>query len=238
MDASAGPPAPEPRDHWTQGMAPRSTKDIAVKEVREMDPSKTSIYVQGVLVRDGMAPAADAGGAAPIDGNGLNDLLKWSIANSSGADLTALRERVARGEYDPFAYREHLDAMLGEPDLARMRTQLKIIVDDASEPDARARALEEIEFLAESIDNANDLLKIGGLKTVIDCLGQRDAVVAKAAAAVLATCTQNNPTCQTAALAANLVHTLLAAMLGDDNHQKARARPPARAVAPLSLIHI
>lgn len=233
---AAGPPAQEAaaRDNWNDGMGARSTAGMSVREVREMDPSKTSIYTQGVLVRDGMAPAAESG-AVPIQGNGLNDLLKWSIGNSSGADLQALRERVARGEYDPSAYREYLDAMMGEPDLARMRTHLKTLLDEASDAEARVGALEEIEFLAESIDNANDLLKVGGLKTVVSCLGQEDARVAGAAASAIATCTQNNPTCQAAALAANLVHTLLAGLIGDDDRQKASARPrergPARARA-------
>jgi hypothetical protein len=210
---------------------------MTVKEVREMDPSKTSIYTQGKLVRDGMAPAgADAGPAALPEGNGLNDLLKWSISNANEADLTSLRERVARGEYDPAQHREFLEAMMGEGDLTKMRNQLKVVLDDDADPDAKVRSLEEIEFLTESIDNANDLLKVGGLMTVIDCLGKPGVAIPKAAAAVIATCTQNNPKCQQAALDARLVHTLLAGMIGEDARQKVCVRACSSPTAAIPLL--
>lgn len=199
---------------WDEGMQPASTLDNPVKEVREMDPKYTSVFNQGVLVQDGAAAeeASAPAGAVPLEGNSLNDLLRWSIANARDGDLEALQERTARGDFDPKAFRDHLDAMLGQGDLATMKQALGRLFDEASTAEVQVEALEEIEFLCEAIDNANDLLQVGGLSSVMTCLDSTKAGVAHAAAGVLATCLQNNAKCQTAAVAAGLVPSLLSAI--------------------------
>ena len=152
---------------------------VLPSEVREQSTAKTSVYRQGTLVYDGatgqaVGPAAAQGAGAAGPGNSLNEMLKWSIENS---DPEELARRAAEGEkHTPKQIdKEIMDMLLGQPIVAKMRECMgklenACLADDAAgDLDEGAAALEELEYYAEDLDNALDLVKIGGLQTLMRC---------------------------------------------------------------------
>eukprot|EP01027_Heterolobosea_sp_BB2_P008848 GEZU01013125.1.p2 GENE.GEZU01013125.1~~GEZU01013125.1.p2 ORF type:complete len:298 (+),score=85.64 GEZU01013125.1:341-1234(+) len=90
-----------------------------------------------------------------------------------------------------------MNVLFPESDATKMKKKAEILKDKNSTDEDKVAALEELEFLVETIDNANDLHKVGGLVIVLHTLRtSQSANVRKQAAWVLATAAQNNPTFQ------------------------------------------
>jgi len=129
--------------------------------------------------------------------------------------------------------------LLGQPTVAKMRECLgKLEVDALCAPgglDDGATALEELEYYAEDLDNAGDLVKIGGLAALRRCcaLGLLDAdeanateveavqaaeeeaaALREAACGVLAAMVQNHPKVAKAARGVGIPQLLLALLSG------------------------
>lgn len=100
---------------------------------------------------------------------------------------------------------------------------------DAAAQDAVVAALDELTDLAENVENANDLVTLGGVPALLDVL--RDCTrprVWAAACAVVAALVANNPRGQEALLAADALTFLLS---GLGNFQRAALEEPAAAAA-------
>ena len=189
------------------------------KNVIEQPTSKTSIYKQGELIYDG-ATGLTVGGAAAADdsedplGQGMNQLLNWGIRNS---DPDELKRRADAGETHTLTPldKEMLEMLLGQPTVAQMRSCLaklepEVLLQEGGE-EAGLLALEELEFHCEDLDNANDLVKISGLKLMLAlCEGEEvSAEVKEGACAVIAAGMQSNPPFQQAAVALCVPEALL-----------------------------
>jgi len=83
-------------------------------------------------------------------------------------------------------------------DLDRMKESLTLLKDEKNEHSVLeiTKSLEELEDLVESIDNANDLVKINGLHVILPLLRSTESTIRSATASVLTTCLQNNPNFQ------------------------------------------
>jgi len=83
-------------------------------------------------------------------------------------------------------------------DLDRMKESLTLLKDEKNEHSVQeiTKSLEELEDLVESIDNANDLVKINGLHVILPLLRSTESTIRSATASVLTTCLQNNPNFQ------------------------------------------
>jgi len=189
------------------------------KKVIEQPTSKTSIYKQGELIYDG-ATGLTVGSAASADdsddplGQGMNQLLNWGIRNS---DPEELKRRADAGETHTLTPldKEMLEMLLGQPTVAQMRSCLaklepEVLLQEGGE-EAGLLALEELEFHSEDLDNANDLVKISGLKLMLAlCEGKEvSAEVKEGACAVIAAGMQSNPAFQQAAVALCVPEALL-----------------------------
>ena len=189
------------------------------KKVIEQPTSKTSIYKQGELVYDGATGLTVGGAASAADsedplGQGMNSLLNWGIRNS---DPDELKRRAEAGETHTLTPldKEMLEMLLGQPTVAQMRSCLaklepEVLLQEGGE-EAGLLALEELEFHCEDLDNANDLVKISGLKLMLAlCEGKEvGAEVKEGACAVIAAGMQSNPPFQQAAVALCVPEALL-----------------------------
>merc|ERR1719378_1926225 len=135
----------------------------------------------------------------------MNELLQWGIQNS---DPEELKRRAEAGETKQLSAldKEMLDVLLGQPTVAAMRALLvKLEPEAIGQPNGEEDALvavEELEFHCEDLDNANDLAKIGGLKTLLSLAAAAvDPELKEGALGVIAAGLQNNPPFQQAAAA-------------------------------------
>ncbi|KAJ3414630.1 hsp70 nucleotide exchange factor fes1 [Chytridiales sp. JEL 0842] len=90
-----------------------------------------------------------------------SDLLQWSILNTATANEDAparsASDQVKHEKIDP----KWVDIILGKPDAVRMKELVELISDTAKSSAERLSAFDELEMLVESLDNANDLRKLG-----------------------------------------------------------------------------
>ena len=112
-------------------------------EVREQDPTKTSVYCAGELVYDGATGEGIGKPGSSGPGQSLNEMLKWSIEHSDSAELA---RRAAEGAAPPSQLdKEILDMLLGQPTVAKVRlrehetTRCARCHDDARPADSPAR---------------------------------------------------------------------------------------------------
>jgi len=79
-------------------------------------------------------------------------------------------------------------------DVDRMKELLTLLNDEKNEHSVQeiTKALEELEDLVESIDNANDLVKINGLHVILPLLRSTESTIRSGTASVISTCLQNN----------------------------------------------
>ena len=87
--------------------------------------------------------------------------------------------------------------------------QLRIFSAEGSTVQEREAALDELNFLTEAIDNANDLPQLGGLAPLIAALQDPAAGIRERAAWTLGTCSQNNIAFQLQLMASGGVEPLL-----------------------------
>jgi HEAT repeat protein len=119
----------------------------------------------------------------------LPSLLQWATANTDPSAPPA----------PPTMTNEEMRQWMGvlmKTDSDKMKENIAILTKEGATPAEREEALEELNALCESIDNACDLHKVGGLVPVLATLTDPSAVLRAKAAWLLATCAHNNPRVQ------------------------------------------
>jgi hypothetical protein len=124
----------------------------------------------------------------------MESLLKWSLANTPANDDPDRPRPAPRTDLDPGI----IDAILGKPDAQRMKEALEVAIDETKTEDDRVNALDEIELLVESIDNANDLVKLRMWEPIhaLAASTKSPASIRTNALWVIGTALQNNPAAQ------------------------------------------
>ncbi|RYP09048.1 hypothetical protein DL764_001544 [Monosporascus ibericus] len=167
----------------------------------------------------------------------LNELLKWSIENSttpqsnpspdSAADTegAAAQQQPTSTEATPRNLDPELLAQLfGGPSDAELM-QAAVAHATSRDPEitleSRLTALDNLEQLIESLDNANLLSKLGLWTPLLGLLGHGEARIRLMATWCVATAVQNNAPCQERLVALGGVERLVAMALGE------RASAPA-----------
>ncbi|KAH9910084.1 Fes1-domain-containing protein [Xylariomycetidae sp. FL2044] len=151
----------------------------------------------------------------------LNELLKWSIENSenSTSDPNAPKTTLSP---------EALAALMGAPSDAELM-QSNMATVTSSDPSVtladRLTALDNLEQMIESLDNANLLSRLGLWTPLLELLGHEEADVRRMAAWCVGTAVQNNEPCQERLLALGGVERLVRMALGrrDGNPMEKRA---------------
>jgi len=149
----------------------------------------------------------------------MESLLRWGIEHSTPGDSAAVSERK---DLDPAI----IDYILGKPDAQLMKEALEVALDVSKDEDKRIAAMDELEMLVESIDNANDLQKLRmweplhglvGLPATTDGLRLQTLWV-------LGTALQNNPAAQLAYLSLDPIPTILACLSPSSNSAGTRSK--------------
>ncbi|KAH7100366.1 Fes1-domain-containing protein [Auriculariales sp. MPI-PUGE-AT-0066] len=137
----------------------------------------------------------------------MQSLLRWGIENS---DPEQLREAqtAPRQPLDPAI----IDHILGKPDAVRMKESLEVAVDDTKTEDERVAALDELEMLIESIDNANDMTVLNMWTPLLSLLNSESDHLVVNTLWVLGTAIQNNPKAQADFLARDPLPLLVTAL--------------------------
>ncbi|KAI1853700.1 hypothetical protein JX265_003967 [Neoarthrinium moseri] len=143
----------------------------------------------------------------------LNDLLKWSIENSTkGEDNTTDTQVPLR---TPNA--DAIKALLGGPSDADLMVAAMTNItspDPEITRESKLTAFDNLEQLIESLDNANLLAKLGLWTPLVELLGHDEAEFRLMAAWVVGTAVQNNPPCQERLVALGGIEKLVAMALG------------------------
>lgn len=144
------------------------------------------------------------------DNSGVPDslwkaLFEWSIRHQDGTSSTSSSTAAPLSDTD----RQWLEEALasGMVDLSKQLVEIKTQLEtslpsSATQEDVdrdtenKARLLDELLDLVESIDQAKDLSTIGGLSTLLRVIDNGVPCLQWRAAEVIATCAQNNPEVQ------------------------------------------
>jgi hsp70-interacting protein len=148
-----------------------------------------------------------------MDKKHLNDLLKWSVENS-----TKHEDNTGPGDaYTPNA--EALAALFGggpsDADLMKAAVEHITSTDPEVTRESRLTAFDNLEQLIEGLDNANLLAKLGLWTPLLEQLANDDAAMRRMAAWVVGTAVQNNAPCQERLTALGGVEKLTALALGE-----------------------
>lgn len=150
---------------------------------------------------------------ANMDNKGLNGLLKWSInASTEKEDNTGPSPNIRSPNADAIA------ALLGGPsDADLMRAAMANVT--SSDPEitleSKLNALDNLEQLIESLDNANLLTNLGLWTPLLELLGHDVPDIRRMAAWVVGTAVQNNEPSQERLVALGGVEKLTAMVLGE-----------------------
>lgn len=150
------------------------------------------------------------------DQNNLNELLKWSVENSSSSDAPP------KTQLNP----ELLAQLLGGPsDADRMRDSMTAILAPLSQCDLPNKliAFENFELLIEQIDNANNMQPMGLWPPLISQLENEEVELRRMAAACVSAAVQNNVKSQEFALGHGVVPKL-AKLATEDGELKVRKK--------------
>ncbi|KAI1823178.1 nucleotide exchange factor Fes1-domain-containing protein [Xylaria intraflava] len=142
----------------------------------------------------------------------LNELLKWSIENSTSAP-DGTTDAAPRSTLNP----ETLAALMGGPsDADLMRESMTAI--QSSDPEitleSKLVAFDNLEQLIESLDNANLLSKLGLWTPLLECLAHDEDEIRLMAAWCVGTAVQNNEPCQERLVALGGIEKLVQMAVG------------------------
>ncbi|KAK8002780.1 hypothetical protein PG989_002499 [Apiospora arundinis] len=168
---------------------------------------------------------------------GLNDLLKWSIQNSTNPTATGATAAAAQPNGDAAAVTsqedptgavaaaaarglnpESLKALFGGPsDADLMLAAMEHIksADPEITLESKLTAFDNLEQLIESLDNANLLSKLGLWTPLLELLAHDEQEIRLMACWVVGTAVQNNEPSQERLVALGGVERLAAMALGD-----------------------
>jgi hypothetical protein len=128
----------------------------------------------------------------------MNNLLKWSIENSTSAQQAgdsngAAPAPTSRSNLNP----EMLSALFGGPsDADLMKAAMEALHSDEVDLENKMIAFDNFEQLIESIDNANNLEPLGLLTPLVELLKHEEAEMRRMAAWCIGTAVQNNEKAQ------------------------------------------
>ncbi|KAL6479622.1 hypothetical protein MHYP_G00106550 [Metynnis hypsauchen] len=103
---------------------------------------------------------------------------------------------------------EALDFLM-ETDIQIMRKLLSQFNSTGSTVDQRVTALLDLEYLVHQVDNAQNLVSMGGMKLITDALNNTDVRLRESAAFVLGSAISSNPSVQVEALESGALQKLL-----------------------------
>ncbi|RJE17538.1 Nucleotide exchange factor Fes1 [Aspergillus sclerotialis] len=138
----------------------------------------------------------------------MNNLLKWSIENSSVSqnDHNAPEPSASRRALDP----ETLSALFGGPSEADlMKAAMEVLHSDEVDLENKMVAFDNFEQLIESIDNANNLEPLGLWTPLVNLLEHEEADMRRMAAWCIGTAAQNNEKAQDKLVVLNSFSTLV-----------------------------
>ena len=123
----------------------------------------------------------------------LNQLLQWSIENSSAAEPSSAVPPAPRRPLDTAA----LQALMGGPSDADLMKQSMLAIQS---PDIilseKLIAFDNLEQLIENIDNANNMESLGLWTPLVELLTNEEADLRRMAAWCVGTAVQNNAKAQ------------------------------------------
>lgn len=155
----------------------------------------------------------------------MNQLLKWSIENSSNpsADPTSTTDPKAERPSGRPLNADVLKSLFGGPsDATLMKESMAAILSPEISLDNKLVAFDNFEQLIENIDNANNLEPCGLWVPLIWLLGSEETELRKYAAWCIGTAVQNNVKAQTQLLEGEAIFKLVKLSIGDTNEQVRR----------------
>ncbi|KAF7162240.1 hypothetical protein CNMCM5623_007635 [Aspergillus felis] len=147
----------------------------------------------------------------------MNNLLKWSIENSTSAQQagdsnSAAPAPTSRSNLNP----ELLSALFGGPsDADLMKAAMEALHSDEVDLENKMIAFDNFEQLIESIDNANNLEPLGLWTPLVELLKHEEAEMRRMAAWCIGTAVQNNEKAQDKLIVFNVLPTLVAMSTSD-----------------------
>ncbi|GIC88535.1 Hsp70 nucleotide exchange factor FES1 [Aspergillus udagawae] len=147
----------------------------------------------------------------------MNNLLKWSIENSTPAQQAgdsngAAPAPTSRSNLNP----EMLSALFGGPsDADLMKAAMEALHSDEVDLENKMIAFDNFEQLIESIDNANNLEPLGLWTPLVELLKHEEAEMRRMAAWCIGTAVQNNEKAQDKLIVFNVLPTLVAMSTSD-----------------------
>jgi hsp70-interacting protein len=154
---------------------------------------------------------------------GMNELLKWSVENSS----TTANDPSAAPPTNRHLNPEALNALFGGPsdaDLMIASMQAIKSTDPEITLDDKLVAFDNFEQLIENLDNANNLQPLSLWTPLLECLGHEEADIRMMAAWCVGTAVQNNEKSQERLLAMNGIPPLVKLATGEKEGQKVRRK--------------
>jgi HEAT repeat protein len=124
----------------------------------------------------------------------MEQLLKWSLANSKPEDLVdqAKKDNEPGKKIDTSI----IDHILGKDESTQMVEAMQVIAHPDTTLESKEIAFDNLEMLVEHIDNAKNLEPLKLWEPILALLKHDEPVLRKYAAWVCATATQNNPQAQ------------------------------------------
>jgi hypothetical protein len=154
---------------------------------------------------------------------GMNELLKWSVENSS----TTANDPSAAPPTNRHLNPEALNALFGGPsdaDLMIASMQAIRSTDPEITLEDKLVAFDNFEQLIENLDNANNLQPLALWTPLLECLGHEEAEIRKMAAWCVGTAVQNNEKSQERLLAMNGIPPLVKLATGEKEGEKVRRK--------------
>lgn len=153
----------------------------------------------------------------------MNELLKWSVENSSTTANDPSTAPPTNRHLNP----EALNALFGGPsDADLMIASMQAI--RSSDPEITLEdklvAFDNFEQLIENLDNANNLQPLALWTPLLECLAHEEAEIRMMAAWCVGTAVQNNEKSQERLLAMNGIPPLVKLATGEKEGQKVRRK--------------
>mmetsp|Transcript_10496 Transcript_10496/g.64270 ORF Transcript_10496/g.64270 Transcript_10496/m.64270 type:complete len:503 (+) Transcript_10496:6519-8027(+) len=143
--------------------------------------------------------AMDGRQAAEAMEENPEELLQWALNHSDTEALKKMAEDARLGKEDAVRriqdIRETMEYLSKQvpSDAEEMRQFVEILENETLDVQTKTDALEGLQFLLESIDNANDFPKLGGVEALHSMLQEDDVKVRSHAAHALGIAAANNP---------------------------------------------
>jgi hsp70-interacting protein len=154
---------------------------------------------------------------------GMNELLKWSVENSSTTANDPSTAPPSNRHLNP----EALNALFGGPsdaDLMIASMQAIKSTDPEITLEDKLVAFDNFEQLIENLDNANNLQPLSLWTPLLECLAHEEAEIRMMAAWCVGTAVQNNEKSQERLLAMNGIPPLVKLAIGEKEGQKVRRK--------------